>query len=353
VTQPTPDMLKTALSARTGDDVFGEDPTVAELQEHAAALFQKEAALFVPTGTMANLVAVLAHRQLQMRQQGMGSDEVMVGAASHVSLWEGGGVSTVGGIHSRQLVEDPVTARLDPAQIRGAYSDDSDDHCAASFLLCLENTHNMLGGVALPASYVSHMGSLARELGMALHVDGARIFNAAAALHIPVAELCASADSVAVCMSKGLGAPLGSVLVGSAELIRVAKRHRKRLGGGMRQAGVVAAMGLYSLRNNVHRIDEDHVRAQRFGAALHSHGFQLLRDGLVDTNIVYFALPEHATVPSREAFAEELLRDFGVSIGGGYGTDKRLFRAVTHLNVSDDDVERAIDGICSVALRKR
>lgn len=352
MTQPTSDMLKRALSAPTGDDVFGEDPTVIELQEHAATLFRKESALFVPTGTMANLIAILAHQHLQMRQGRWGS-EVMVGAASHVSLWEAGGVSTVGGIHSRQLVEDPATARLDPIQIRGAYNDDSDDHCAASFLLCLENTHNMLGGVALPVAYVSHMGSLARELGMALHVDGARIFNAAAALQVSVADLCAAADSVSVCMSKGLGAPLGSLVVGSTELIRLAKRHRKRLGGGMRQAGVVASMGLYSLRHNVARIGEDHVRAQRLAAALQSNGFQLLRDGQVDTNIVYFALPEHATVPSREAFATELLRDFGVSIGGGYGTDKGLFRGVTHLNVSEEDVDRAIDGICNVAFGRR
>jgi threonine aldolase len=346
-------MLETALSAPTGDDVFGEDPTVVELQEYAANLFQKESALFVPTGTMANLIAVLGHRQLHPA----GGDEVVVGAASHVSLWEAGGVSAVGGIHSRQLVEDPMTAQLDPRHIRDAFNDDSDDHCAATFLLCLENTHNMLGGVALSQAYVSQMGLLAQELGMAVHVDGARIFNAAAALQLSVSDLCASADSVSVCMSKGLGAPLGSLLVGPAELIRLAKRHRKRLGGGMRQAGVVAAMGLYGLRHHVARIEDDHMRAKRLAAALQSNGFYLLRNGIVDTNIVYFALPEDdnaaAATTTKEAFVEELLRVHGVRIGGGYGAGKRLFRAVTHLDVSDEDIDRAIDGICTVALRTR
>ena len=342
VTQPTREMLETALMAPTGDDVMGEDPTVTELEGYAAELFGKELGLFVPTGTMGNLCALLSHCHGR-------ASEVILGASSHICLYEGGGAANLGGIHTRQVQEDPLGATLDPAQIRAAHRRDDDDHYARTALVCVENTHNMLGGVPLRAGYVDAIGSLCRdELGVPLHVDGARIFNAAVALGVPVGELCRGADSVSVCLSKGLGAPLGTVLVGDAELLRLARRARKRLGGGMRQGGVVAAMGLYALRNHVDRLAEDHARARRLADELGREGLALPRGGEVETDIVYFALPEESRV-SVEELCRRLEGEHGVKIGGGYArpgeAGVNYIRAVTHMDVDDEGIDRAVQGI--------
>jgi len=260
--------------------------------------------------------------------------------------WEGGNAACVGGIHTRQLWEDEHTARMSVDQIRDATRSDNDDHCAKTEVLCLENTHNMNGGVALPVDYMNSMGALCGELGISLHVDGARIMNAAVALGVPVQELCASADSVSVCLSKGLGAPLGSVLVGETEFIRLAKRARKRCGGGMRQAGVVAAMGLYAIQNNCERLVEDHERAHRLATELQREGFRIQRP--VETNLFYFRLPEDSTV-AKEDFCAKLAAEYNVKLAGGYSRGGEFFRAVTHLDLDDEDIDKAAEAMVQLS----
>jgi len=338
VTQPSRPMLEAALHCRTGDDVFGEDPTVLELETYMANLFGKEAGLFVPTGTMGNLVALLSHCHGR-------ASEIIIGANSHICIWEGGNAAGMGGIHTRQLVEDDTTAQMCAAQIRDATRSDNDDHFAKTEVLCLENTHNVMGGAVLPIDYMNAMGNLCDELGIAMHVDGARVCNAAVALGVSPKELCAAADSVSVCLSKGLGAPLGSVLVGDTECIRLAKRARKRCGGGMRQAGVVAAMGLFAIKNNFERLAVDHERARRLASELQRSGFRLPR--LVETNIVYFGLPENSTVV-KEDYCAKLYAEYGVKLSGGYSKGGELFRAVTHLDLNDEDIDRAADAMVQV-----
>lgn len=274
-----------------------------------------------------------------------------MGASSHICLYEGGNAAGLAGVHTRQIQENEVDATFSPNDIRDVYRLDDDDHYAKTTMLCLENTHNMLGGIALPPSYVAAMGRLAREeLNIALHIDGARIFNAATAQKVSVRELCAGADSVSVCLSKGLGAPLGSVLVGPTEFIRLAKRARKRCGGGMRQSGVVAAMGMHALTNHVGRLHHDHNRAKRLARELKRSGFRLPQaDGNVNTNILFFALPENSLV-SKEAFCEELDQRFNVKLGGGYSRGGECFRAVTHMHISDEDIDRAAEAMIKVCL---
>lgn len=351
VTLPSKGMLQAAMSAKLGDDVYLEDPTVIELEEYAADLFGKEKGLFLPTCTMSNLVSVLSHCHTR-------ASEILIGASSHICMWEGGNAASLGGVHTLQIEEDPMDATMDIEKIRDSIKDDSDDHWPETKLLCLENTHNMLGGVALPKEYMDKMGTLAREeWNIACHLDGARIFNTAVALYgnapnaaSHMSDLCRQIDTISICCSKGLGAPLGSVLVGESEFIRLARRARKRCGGGMRQAGVVASMSLYAMQHNVAFLEEDHYRAKRIGKALHEHGFYLPRNGQVDTNVVYFGLPLHLeggdklTIPKDE-FARILEEDFGIRITGGYSKGGELFRIVTHMGITDDDVGHAIDTI--------
>ncbi|KAL7522143.1 hypothetical protein ACHAWX_006834 [Stephanocyclus meneghinianus] len=344
VTQPTPSMLRAATLAPTGDDVLGEDPTVIALQEYVADLFQKKSALFVPTGTMGNLCAILAHCHYNK------SAEIILGKNSHINLYEGGGYSNLAGVSAKQVSEDE-NAMLDLDEVQDAFHADIDDHYAKTALICLENTHNMLGGVALPSSYIDGIGSLAHRTwekhGVKVHVDGARIFNSAISQSVPASKLCSEADSVSICLSKGLGAPMGSVLVGDAEFIRLAKRARKRLGGGMRQSGVMAAMGMYALQHNVDRLAEDHANAQYLARELKNAGFWLPRDGKVDTNVVFFGLPENCEL-KKEELPRALYEEFGVKITGGYSSGGKLFRLVTHMDVDEKDVERATAGIVSL-----
>lgn len=334
-------MLAFGLAAQTGDDVFGEDPSILQLQAALASKFNKEAALYCPTGTMANLVAIMAHCHDR-------ASEIVIGTQSHLCLWEGGNVSNIGGVSTRQVPE-LENGQLPLDQVRDVWTSDIDDHWAKTQLVCLENTHNMMGGVALPKSYIDNMGSTCRDLNVKLHIDGARIFNAAVFLEEDVKDLCAAADSVSICLSKGLGAPLGSVLVGDTETIRLAKRARKRLGGGMRQAGVVAAMGLYAIEHNVERLAQDHTRARRMAAELRAHGFQIPRDGKVDTNILYFSLPENSLV-TKDLLGARLLAEYGVKVGGGYSRGGVLFRVCTHLDVNDEDLDRATEAIINVCV---
>lgn len=341
VTAPSRPMLEAAVTAPTGDDVMGEDPTVHQLQDYVADLCGKESALYVPTGTMANLTAIMAHCHAR-------SSEIILGANSHISLWEAGNAAGLAGVHTRQIPETE-DGTLNHDDIRDSHRDDDDDHCAKTALVCLENTHNMLGGAVLDPQEIHVTAQLAHSLDTKLHIDGARIFNAVVACQTPIHQLLKHVDSVSICLSKGLGAPLGSVLVGEKECIRLAKRARKRCGGGMRQAGVVAAMGLYALENNVERLRDDHTRAQRLGAELHRNGFYLPRNGRVDTNIVFFGLPESSKV-SREELVPRLQEEYGIKMGGGYSKGGELFRVCTHMDVDDEGVDRAAEAIVSLCV---
>lgn len=346
VTSPSYEMLQTALQAKTGDDVMGEDPTIQELEYYMANLFNKECGLYVPTSTMANLIAIMAHCNQR-------SSEILMGAQSHTALWEAGNASGLAGVFPKFMNEDMQTGRIDLQQIRDLTNiDDHDVHVCQTQLLILENTHNMLGGIAFPVEYMNEIGTLCRnELNnLPIHLDGARVCNAATSLNVSVKELCNSVNTVAICFSKGLGAPLGSVLVGDRETIRLAKRARKRCGGGMRQAGVVAAMGLYAIQNNYKRLVDDHLRAQRLASTLMENGFRLMRNGQVDTNIVYFQLPDDTKV-MKEEFCSRLVSEYGVKVTGGYSSGGKYFRAVTHLDVNDDDVNRAAEAIVQLCYR--
>jgi threonine aldolase len=344
VTQPTAAMLRAATQANTGDDVMGEDPTVNALEAYAADLFGKENALFVPTGTMGNLCAILAHCQYNK------SAEIIIGKKSHINLYEGGGYANIAGVSCKQVDEDE-NAMFSMQNLRDAIHLDDDVHYAKTTLICLENTHNMLGGVCLPPSYIDKIEKFAhdewKDNGIKIHIDGARLFNAAVSLDVSPSILCAGADSVSICLSKGLGSPIGSILVGNTEFIRLARRARKRLGGGMRQAGVVASMGMYSLLHHVERLAEDHDRAQKLAMALQNEGFWIPRDGKVDTNIVFFALPEMCKL-KKEELPPLLYEQYGVKISGGYSSGGEFFRLVTHMDVDNNDIETAIKGITSL-----
>lgn len=340
VTAPTKEMLDCVQHAITGDDVMGEDPTVLELESFAAALFEKERGLYFPTGTMANLVAIMSHCH------GTAS-EIIVGTNSHVCLYEGGGVSTLGGIHSRQIQENVDTAEFNLDEVQDYIRDTSDDHYPETKVICLENTHNMMGGIPLSSDYVNQLGALARRNNLKVHIDGARIFHASIAQKTSVAELSKGADSVSICLSKGLGAPLGTVLVGDAEFIRLAKRARKRCGGGMRQSGVVACMGLHALLNNVNRLEEDHRRAKHMAEQLFDRGFILPRKGKVETNLFFFGIPKESNV-TKEDLTKRMWSEYGVMIGGGYSKGGEMFRLVTHMNIDDEGMNRCLRGLATI-----
>ncbi len=327
VTKPTPEMRAAMAAAEVGDDVFGDDPTINRLQEMAAEIVGKEAALFVPSGTMGNLAAVLAHC-------GRG-DEVILGNLGHTFLFEGGGIAALGGVHSYVLPTQPDgTLCLD--DIRAAVRPD-DVHAPVTRLITLENTHNRCGGVVLPVDYVDAVGALAREHGLKMHLDGARIFNAAAALKLPAARLVEPFDSVTFCLSKGLCAPVGSVLCGSAEFTRQARRIRKHLGGGMRQAGILAAAGIVALEHMVNRLDEDHARAARLAEGLKNIPGMRLEHETPPTNMVFAALDD--SVPASAGEVAQRLAKEGVLVGA---VGPRRFRMVTHYWIDDTAVDRAV-----------
>jgi threonine aldolase len=333
VTQPTPEMRAAMANAKVGDDVYGEDPTVNRLQEMAAALVGKEAGLFVPSGTMGNLAAVLSHCNR--------GEEVILGNKSHTFLSEAGGIAALGGVHSYQLPNQPDgTLLLD--DIRAAIRED-DPHNPITRLISLENTHNRCGGVAIHKGYIAAVGGLARENGLNLHIDGARIFNAATALGVSAAELVAPADSITFCLSKGLSAPVGSVLCGSRDFIQRALRIRKQLGGGMRQAGVLAAAGIVALETMVDRLQEDHVRADRLAKGLAEIPGLVLDPGTPHTNMVFLNLAEN--FPLDAADVEARLSNCGVKADA---TGPRRFRLVLHAWVDDRGVEKAISAFHQV-----
>ena len=331
VTKPTPAMWEAMASADVGDDVYGEDPTVNKLEAMAAEQLGKEAALFVVSGTMGNLASLLAHC-------GRG-DEVIVGEKNHTFLYEQGGMAALGGIIPHTVPNQPE-GTLCLGDVTDAIRGD-DAHFPRTRLICLENTHNVCNGTPLTAWYMGRVGDLARRHGLKVHVDGARIFNAAAALDVDVRELVKDADSVSFCLSKGLCAPVGAMVCGDADFIAEARRARKVLGGGMRQAGVIAAAGIVALEQMTERLTEDHARAKRLADGLaEMDAFEVEP---VFTNILYFNLSPDVKISAYEVAAR--LKEHGILIGP---RSERTFRAVTHYWIDDEGVERTVN-----ALRKR
>ena len=315
VTQPTPAMRAAMQAAPLGDDVFGDDPSVNALQDHAAQLLGFEAALFAPTGTQTNLIALMGHCQR--------GDEAIVGQSWHTYRWEGGGMAVLGSIQP-QPVETQSDGTLRLADIAGAIKPD-DPHFARTRLVVLENT---TGGQVLPTPYIAQVAQLAKARGLALHLDGARLYNAAVKLGVDAREIAQHFDSVSVCLSKGLGAPVGSVLCGSAALIAKARRLRKMVGGGMRQAGSLAAAGLYALDHQVQRLADDHANAQWLGDELRKAGYSVEP---VQTNMVYVQIDERA----------EALKAFAAQQGIRLSAAPRL-RMVTHMDVSRSQIEQVV-----------
>jgi threonine aldolase len=315
VTQPTAGMLDAMANAATGDDVYGEDPTVNRLEAELAKRLGFAAALFVPTGTMSNLLGLMAHCER--------GDEYIVGQQAHTYKYEGGGAAVLGSIQPQPL-EVQADGSLDLAHVAAAIKPD-DFHFARTRLLALENT---MQGKVLPLEYLARARSFTQEHGLALHLDGARLYNAAVKLGVDARQITQYFDSVSVCLSKGLGAPIGSVLCGSAELIGKARRLRKMVGGGMRQAGILAAAGLYALDNNVQRLADDHANAQLLAEGLRAAGYEVEP---VQTNMVYVQMGDKAE--AIKAFAGE--RGIKLSAAG------RL-RMVTHMDVSRAQIEQVV-----------
>lgn len=323
VTLPTEKMRRAMADAELGDDVYGEDPTVNRLQEMAAERLGKEAGLFIPSGTMGNLIAVLTHC-------GRG-DEVIMGTHGHTFLHEAGGISALGGV-SPSMIPNKTDGTLDLDDIRHAVRED-DIHEPRSKLLILENTQNACGGMSLSREYMLAASAVARENYLALHLDGARVFNAAVDQGVPVVDLVDMVDSVTFCLSKGLCAPVGSVLCGSKPFIAEALRIRKQLGGGMRQAGVLAAAGIVALEEMVDRLAEDHANARELAQGLSAIEGVRLDKGSPNTNMVYVELAPELGI-SAEA-VESALRAEGVLAGI---TGPRHFRLVCHYWIKDDDL---------------
>jgi threonine aldolase len=320
VTQPTDAMRQAMLHAEVGDDVYGEDPGVNALEAFGARLLGKQAALFVPSGTMSNLLAVMSHCQ-----RGEGA---ILGNAAHIYRYEAQGSAVLGSVALQPLpMQRDGTLAFD--DIKAALAPD-DAHFVQTRLICLENTHN---GKVLPLSYLQEMGAFVAERGLKLHLDGARLFNAAVASETPVEVIAAPFDSISICLSKGLGAPVGSLLVGSHDFIARARRLRKMLGGGMRQAGILAQAGLFALEQHVTRLADDHRRAKRLAEGLAALPGIELDLSLVQSNMVFLRLRE-----GESAALLAFMKERGI-LFSGYGE----LRLVTHLQINDDDIEEVID----------
>jgi threonine aldolase len=325
VTQPTPAMREAMAHAEVGDDVFGEDPTVKRLESMAAGLMGKEAALFVASGTMGNLTCLLA---LCAR-----GDEAIVGSESHILHYEVAGAAGVGSIQLRPVSND-ARGRLDLDAVAGTIRGQN-IHFPRTAAVCLENTHNRCGGGVLTADEIAEVAKLAHRHGAAVHLDGARIFNAAIALGVPAAELTAEVDTVTFCLSKGLSGPVGSLVCGNADVVARARKARKILGGGMRQAGVIAAAGVVALETMIDRLAEDHDNARLLAEGLSQVPGVRIDPEWVQTNIVVFDVDEGPAFQAR-------LRDSGV-LTTGFGPTR--LRMVTHYGITRADIAKALERI--------
>ena len=326
VTLPPEEMKDAITNAELGDDVFSEDPTINEFEPMAAELMGMESSLLVPSGTMANLIGVLSHCER--------GDEVILGHLAHTFLYEAGGISAFGGIHSRQLINQSDGTLLLPdimAAIRY-----QNDHFPPTKLICLENTHNLCNGSPLEKDYISNVVEIAKSNSLKVHVDGARIFNASAALGVSPSDLNEGIDSVSFCLSKGLSAPIGSLLCGSKNFIKKARRIRKALGGGMRQGGLVAAAGKYALEHMVSRISEDHRLARKLAEGLSNINFIYLNPKDIRTNIIYFKFKS-------DRYSEQMLLDTMKKKGILFlESSPGKFRMVTHSCVNENDIDYTI-----------
>ena len=333
VTKPTPAMRKAMAEAEVGDDVYGEDPTVNRLQERAAEIFGKEAAIFVPTGSMGNQIAVKLHTEP--------GDEVIIEERGHIMNWELGAPAVVSGVTFRTVRAASPTGMLTWEEIESALHIDTPYYSCPTGLICLENTHNFGGGSVMSSAETSLICDNAHSHGIPVHIDGARIFNAATALGESVAQLSAMADSVQFCLSKGLGAPIGSVLVGEKDFIDAARSWRKRLGGGMRQVGVIAAAGLVALEESPKRLHEDHSNAKRLALGLAEMKDISIDADAVKTNIVIFSVESGSL--TAKAVCDRLL-EHGI-VASPFG---KSIRMVTHCDIQADDIDTTLAKLAEI-----
>ncbi|HYX84926.1 MAG TPA: GntG family PLP-dependent aldolase [Gaiellales bacterium] len=325
VTRPTPEMRRAMAEAEVGDDVWGDDPTVIELEAETARVLGMEAAVYVPSGTMGNQAAIRAHTQP--------GDEVLVHQLGHVVMHEQGGIAALAGAQARPLPGERGVITV--GTLEAALRDPGDLHNPRQSLVCLENTVGEAGGRVVAPGHVREVAAFASAHGMRLHVDGARLWNAAVALGMPPAELLPGVDSVSVCFSKGLGAPVGSAVAGSAELVEKARRNRKLFGGGMRQAGIIAAGALHALRHHVERLADDHRNARRLAAGIGAYRRLACDAEDVETNIVLAAVTDGT--PATELVLE--LAAVGVRCAE---LNARTVRFVTHLDVDEEAIDAAV-----------
>ncbi len=332
VTKPSDKMRAAMAAAEVGDDVYGEDPTVNRLQERAAEIFEKEAALFVPTGSMGNQIAVKLHTQP--------GQEVVIEERGHIFNYEMGTPAVLSGVMMRPVRSGDGSGHLTWDEIASALHIGQPYYTSPTGLICLENTHNFAGGSVMTAEHCAHICTHAHQAGLPVHMDGARIFNAAAALGTSVADLTRHCDSVQFCLSKGLGAPVGSVLVGSKDFIAEARTWRKRLGGGMRQAGILAAAGLIALEEGPKRLHEDHANAKALAAGVADIPGIAIDVESVVTNIVIFDISGTGKTSAEIVAA---LKDAGI-LAIGFG---KVIRMVTHCDVSADDIDVTVNSLRS------
>lgn len=332
VTRPTPEMRRAMAAADVGDDVLGDDPTVQRLEELAAGIIAKEAALFVPSGTMGNTIALMVH--------GCRGREVMLEEKSHIYLFECGNVANLAGGLPRTLTSK--RGQIPLADLEGALRPDSDPHQPTSAGIALENSHNYHGGATLPVDYLERVGEFARRHRLFLHLDGARIFNAATAMKVDAAAIARPCDSVMFCLSKALAAPVGSLLAGSRDFIARARRVRKQLGGGMRQVGFLAAAGIIALDTMRLRLEEDHLRARRLAAGLAGIEGLAIEPADVQTNIVIFKVLSKRLDPGE--LVRRLAADGILALPFGPGR----VRLITHNDIDDADVEKALRTISRI-----
>lgn len=327
VTRPTEGMRRAMVEAPVGDDVFGEDPTVNRLEEYVAELLGKEAAIYAPSGTMTNQIGVFVGARR--------GEEVLMHENAHIFNYEAGAPALISGVQIRPL--PGRNGMIDPGALRKAVQPEN-VHFPRQSLLCLENTHNVSGGRIYPLEDFAEVAGAAWEMGIRVHLDGARLFNAQAATGIPAREWCAYADTVSICSSKGLGAPVGSLLAGDEETIYEARHARKAFGGGMRQAGVIAAAALYAFGHHIERLAEDHERATTLAIGLRDAGYDV---EIPETNIVLIRTEEPSWL------LEEFAREDVLATPGGAGA----VRLCTHLDITDEDVEGAVQAAAKISVR--